>query len=82
MQPSIPRPLTNYLDMPMPGTLWSRFCPDDIDVHGGDPSDLDLDHAVQEVLRSAGLSSITEDIWDPEIPVVRRNVGIRETATK
>lgn len=42
--------------MPIPGTR----SPDDIDVHGGDPSDHDLDHAVQEILRSADLNSITK----------------------
>ena len=56
LQPSISRPVTNYLDMPIPGTR----SPDDIDVHGGDPSDHDLDHAVQEILRSADLNSITK----------------------
>ena len=56
LQPSVSRPVTNYLDIPIPGTR----SPDDIEVPGGGPSDLDLEHAVQEVLRSADLNSITK----------------------
>lgn len=34
--------------------------PEDVDVLGGGPSDLDLERAVQDVLRSADLNSITK----------------------
>ena len=57
LQPSASRPTTNYLvDIPMPRTR----SPEDVDVLGGGPSDLDLERAVQDVLRSADLNSITK----------------------
>ena len=56
LQPSASRPVTNYLDIPIPGTR----SPEDIDALGGSPSDLDLERAVQDVLRSADLNSITK----------------------
>lgn len=54
LQPPLSRPVTNYLDMPIPGTRSP-----DADVLGG-PSDFDLEHAVQDVLRSADLNSVTK----------------------
>ena len=54
LQPPPSRPVTNYLDMPIPGTRSP-----DADVLGG-PSDFDLEHAVQDILRSADLNSVTK----------------------
>ena len=56
LQPSVSRPVTSYLDTPIPGMR----SPEDMDALGGSPSDLELEHAVQEVLRSADLNSITK----------------------
>lgn len=56
MQPAPSRPVTNYLDIPIPRT----HSPEDNDLLGSGPSDADLDHAVQSVLRNADLSSITK----------------------
>jgi len=56
LQPSLSRPVTNYLDVPIPRTR----SPEDIDVPGGGLSDLDLERAVQDILRSADLNSITK----------------------
>jgi chitin synthase len=55
LQPSLSQPVTNYLDIPIPRTR----SPED-DALRGAPSDLDLECAVQEVLRSADLNSITK----------------------
>lgn len=49
-QPVPSRPVTNYLDMPIPTTR----SPDDV------PTDQDLDQAVQNVLSSADLNSVTK----------------------
>ncbi|KAJ7473492.1 glycosyltransferase family 2 protein [Mycena latifolia] len=51
-----PRPMTNYLDVaiPMSGS------PDDLDLPPGAPTEADLDRAVQDVLRTADLNSITK----------------------
>ncbi|KAJ7164534.1 glycosyltransferase family 2 protein [Mycena filopes] len=48
------RPVTNYLDVPIPGS------PGEFDLPAGAPTDVDLDRAVQEVLRNADLNSITK----------------------
>jgi chitin synthase len=52
-QPSPSRPLTNYMDLPMPMA-------GDGDVPSGSPTDVDLDRAVQDVLRRADLNSVTK----------------------
>ncbi|KAJ3510325.1 hypothetical protein NLJ89_g4744 [Agrocybe chaxingu] len=56
-QPAPSRPATNYLDIAIP-----RSSPDDVDLLGGGsrPSDADIDRAVQNVLRSADLNSVTK----------------------
>ncbi|PPQ79006.1 hypothetical protein CVT25_002315 [Psilocybe cyanescens] len=56
MQPTPSRPITNYLDIPIRNTQ----SPEDVDLLGGGPSDVDIDRAVQEVLRSADLNTITK----------------------
>jgi chitin synthase len=58
LQPVSSRPTTNYLDIPIPGSR----SPDDGDLLGGGsgPSDIDIDRAVQDVLRSADLNSVTK----------------------
>jgi chitin synthase len=48
------RPVTNYLDIPIGGS------PDELDLPPGAPTEAELDRAVQEVLRSADLNSITK----------------------
>ncbi|KAJ6481577.1 glycosyltransferase family 2 protein [Mycena vitilis] len=49
------RPLTtNYLDVPIPGS------PGDLDLPPGAPTEMELERAVQEVLRNADLNSITK----------------------
>ncbi|KAF4613327.1 hypothetical protein D9613_010804 [Agrocybe pediades] len=52
LQPTPSRPVTNYLDMPIPRT----HSPED----GDGPSNAELDRAVQDVLRTADLNSITK----------------------
>ncbi|RXW18316.1 hypothetical protein EST38_g7538 [Candolleomyces aberdarensis] len=47
-QPAPSRPATNYLDMPVP------------DYGSGQPSDAELERAVQDILRNADLNSITK----------------------
>jgi chitin synthase len=58
LQPVASRPTTNYLDIPIPRT----HTPEDADLLGGGPgpSDIDIDRAVQDVLRSADLNSVTK----------------------
>ena len=56
LQPVASRPTTNYLDIPIPRT---RTPEDDLFGSGG-PSDVDIDRAVQDVLRSADLNSVTK----------------------
>ncbi|KAF9484250.1 glycosyltransferase family 2 protein [Pholiota conissans] len=56
LQPMPSRPVTNYLDIPIPQTR----TPEDIDLLGNGPSDADIEHAVNEVLRSADLNSVTK----------------------
>ena len=57
-QPTPSRPVTNYLDMPIPTTR----SPDDGDFFGGGlgPSDADLEAAVSDVLRNADLNTVTK----------------------
>ena len=58
-QPTPSRPVTNYLDMPIPSTR----SPDDGDFFGGSlggPSDAELEKAVQEILQGADLNTITK----------------------
>ncbi|KAF8905955.1 glycosyltransferase family 2 protein [Gymnopilus junonius] len=55
--PAPSRPITNYLDIPIPRTR----SPEDADLLGGTgPSDADIDFAVQDILRAADLNSITK----------------------
>ncbi|KAJ6586612.1 glycosyltransferase family 2 protein [Mycena sp. CBHHK59/15] len=56
MMPQPSRPVTNYLDVPIP----TSGSPDDLDLPPGAPSEAELDRAVQEVLRIADLNSITK----------------------
>lgn len=49
-QPAPSRPVTNYLDMAIPTT----GTPEE------EPTDRDLDQAVQDILRSADLNSVTK----------------------
>ena len=49
-QPFASRPVTNYLDMNIPTTRSPE----------GEPTDSDLDQAVQGILRSADLNSVTK----------------------
>ncbi|KAJ7724605.1 glycosyltransferase family 2 protein [Mycena maculata] len=53
---SFNRPVTNYLDVPIPTT----GSPAEMDLLPGAPSEADLDRAVQDVLRTADLNSITK----------------------
>ncbi|KAF8872468.1 glycosyltransferase family 2 protein [Infundibulicybe gibba] len=55
-QPAPSRPITNYLDMPIPTTR----SPDEFGSPAGSPTDSDLDRAIQEVLRVADLNSVTK----------------------
>ncbi|KAL5497865.1 hypothetical protein ACEPAH_2796 [Sanghuangporus vaninii] len=54
-QPTPSRPVTNYLDMPIPMTR----SPEDADFFGG-PSDAELEDAVREVLRDADFNTVTK----------------------
>lgn len=53
MAPAPSRPMTNYLDMPVPDYGGGLGSP-------GQPSDAELERAVQEILRNADLNSITK----------------------
>lgn len=55
-QPAPSRPVTNYLDIPIPTT----GSPDNFNMPPGSPTDIDLDRAVQNVLRGADLNSVTK----------------------
>jgi chitin synthase len=55
-QPAPSRPVTNYLDVAIPQTR----SPEDVDLAPGAPSDADLDRAVQKILRSADLNTVTK----------------------
>ncbi|KAJ6489438.1 glycosyltransferase family 2 protein [Mycena vulgaris] len=50
------RPMTNYLDVPIP----TSGSPDDLDLPPGAPTEAELDRVVQDVLRTADLNSITK----------------------
>lgn len=54
-QPTPSRPTTNYLDMPIPTTS----SPDYGSLSGG-PSDMDIERAVQDIIRVADLNSVTK----------------------
>ncbi|KAG5337139.1 hypothetical protein C0989_010566 [Termitomyces sp. Mn162] len=54
-QPAPSRPVTNYLDMPMPLT----GSPDNVNMPGS-PTDVDIDRAVQDILRGADLNTVTK----------------------
>ncbi|KAF8836252.1 glycosyltransferase family 2 protein [Paxillus ammoniavirescens] len=56
-QPMPSRPPTNYLDMPIPVT---RSPEDVVDYASGAPSDAELERAVQEILRTADLNTVTK----------------------
>ena len=56
LQPTGSRPTTSYLDVPIPRTR----TPEDDLLGAGAPSDIDIDRAVQDVLRSADLNSVTK----------------------
>ncbi|KAF8965794.1 glycosyltransferase family 2 protein [Flammula alnicola] len=56
LQPVPSRPVTNYLDIPIPRTR----TPEDVELLGNGPSDADIDRAVQDVLRAADLNSVTK----------------------
>lgn len=55
-QPAPSRPVTNYLDMPIPQ---SRSLEDGY-FGDGQPTDADIDRAVQDILRDADLNSVTK----------------------
>jgi chitin synthase len=55
-QPAPSRPVTNYLDVAIPVTRSLE----DIDLSPGAPSDMDIDRAVRDTLRSADLNSVTK----------------------
>lgn len=52
-QPAPSRPVTNYLDIPIPHSR----SPEDFE---SGPSEADLDRAIHEILRSADLNSVTK----------------------
>jgi chitin synthase len=63
-QPTPSRPVTNYLDMPIP-TVASHegfdMGPMSGSIHGGGlPSDVEIERAVQNVLRTADLNTVTK----------------------
>jgi DEK C terminal domain len=55
-QPAPSRPVTNYLDMPIPQSR----SPDAVNFGDGQPTDSDIDRAVQEILRDADLNTVTK----------------------
>ncbi|KAJ7050389.1 glycosyltransferase family 2 protein [Mycena amicta] len=50
------RPVTNYLDVPIPQTS----SPGDLDLPAGAPTEADLERAVQQILSTADLNTITK----------------------
>lgn len=54
-QPIPSRPSTNYFDMPIPGSR----SPEDVDFGAG-PSDAELENAINQILMSADLNTITK----------------------
>lgn len=59
-QPMPSRPVTNYLDMPIPATANEGFELGGGGGSNGSPSDADLERGVQEVLRFADLNTVTK----------------------
>ena len=55
-QPAPSRPVSNYLDMPFSQTR----SPDAMNLGDGQPTDSDIDRAVQDILRDADLNTITK----------------------
>ncbi|TFK68108.1 glycosyltransferase family 2 protein [Pluteus cervinus] len=55
-QPAPSRPVTNYLDVAIPVSR----SPEDVDLPPGAPSDAELDRAIQDILKSADLNSVTK----------------------
>lgn len=55
-QPAPSRPVTNYLDMPIP----SSRSPENSYFPEGQPTDADIDRAVQDILRDADLNTVTK----------------------
>lgn len=54
-QPAPSRPVTNYLEMPIPLTT----SPDNVNTPGS-PTDVNIDRAVQDILRGADLNTVTK----------------------
>ena len=54
--PAPSRPVTNYLDMAIPTTR----SPENLNPSPGSPSSVDLERAVQDILRGADLNSVTK----------------------
>lgn len=55
-QPAPSRPVTNYLDVAIPVSR----SPEDVDLPPGAPSDAELERAIQDILKSADLNSVTK----------------------
>ncbi|KAF9001145.1 glycosyltransferase family 2 protein [Cyathus striatus] len=55
-QPAPSRPVTNYLDIPIPGS----GSPEEYNLSSGSPSDADLERGVQDILRQADLNTVTK----------------------
>lgn len=55
-QPAPSRPISNYLDMPIAQT----HSPDNLNFGDGQPTDSNIDRAVQDILRDADLNTITK----------------------
>lgn len=55
-QPTPSRPATNYLDVQIPGTR----SPEEYDLPSGMPTDVDIERAVQAILRDADLTTVTK----------------------
>ncbi|KAF8513208.1 glycosyltransferase family 2 protein [Gautieria morchelliformis] len=55
-QPTPSRPVSNYLDMPIPQSR----SPDAVNFGDGQPTDAEIDRTVQEILRDADLNTITK----------------------
>lgn len=55
-QPTPSRPASNYLDVQLP----SSRSPEDVDLGPGGPSDAEIDHSVEDILREADLTTVTK----------------------
>jgi chitin synthase len=55
-QPAASRPVTNYLDMPIP----SNRSLDGMGVSDGQPTNAEIDRAIADILRDADLNSVTK----------------------